>query len=138
MKYLLTHRKVSGSIKLGYDDQGRVNSFAFDCELSEELWEWFTDNFPFFEKELKANLYCNFTITPVPEDITFDAFWEAYNYKVGNKTRAQKLYKMLNDTERTRVMASIKKYNSYMVQHPAQERCYPETYLNQRRWESSF
>lgn len=138
MKYILTHRKIKGSILMEYDDKGRAMSFQFDCEVSNELWEFMMDNFPATEVSLKDPLFKNFKVSPMPADISFDAFWNTYGYKVGNKPRTEKLYKLLSDMERTHVMVSIKGYNSYLSAHPTQEKCYPETYLNQRRWENSF
>lgn len=121
-----------------FDEMGRVLSFSFDCEVSQELWEFMMNNFPATEVSLKDQLYKNFKISPLPEDISFDAFWITYGYKVGNKSRAEKLYKLLNDQERTQVMISIKSYNNYLASHPNQDKCYPETYLSQRRWENSY
>jgi len=57
---------------------------------------------------------------------------------VGNKTRAEKLYNVLSDPERARVMVSIRKYKAYLASHFTQEMCYAETFLNQRRWENSY
>lgn len=138
MKYILTHRKINGSIIIEYDNEKRIRSFAFDCQVSFELWEFMMNNFPATEESLQDYLFKNFKISPVPEDISFDAFWKGYAYKVGNKPRAEKLYKLLSDMERTQVMISIKSYNNYLASHPNQDKCYPETYLSQRRWENSY
>jgi len=75
-------------------------------------------------------------VTEVPVDLTFESFWAAYGNKVGNKTRAKKLWNLLDDDTRAAAYAGISRYNSYLAAHPAIEKCYPETYLNQRRWEN--
>lgn len=138
MKYILTHKKINGAIVCTYDDQGRIRAFEFDCDVSAELWEFMFNNFPQYQDALKHANFKNFIISVVPEDISFKAFWDQYGYKVGNKPRAEKLFNTLNDMQRTQVITSIPRYNTYLQKHPTQERCYPETYLSQQRWENEF
>lgn len=74
----------------------------------------------------------------VPADLSFAAFWNLYAYKVGNKARCEKLWKLLDSTDRIACLASLLRYKRYMLAHPNQELAYPETYLNQRRWENEY
>lgn len=80
----------------------------------------------------------NFVIQEVPQDLTFENFWQRYNYKVGKKERAKKLWQAMTDDEHAAALLSIQKYNAYLINHPTIERAYPETWLSQRRWENSF
>ncbi|MDD2962548.1 MAG: hypothetical protein PHQ65_12005 [Bacteroidales bacterium] len=80
----------------------------------------------------------NFVVQEVPQDLSFEAFWLRYNYKVGKKERAKKLWQSMTDDEHAAALLSIKKYNAYLINHPTIERAYPETWLSQRRWENSF
>lgn len=136
--YILTHKKIDGALVISYDDTGRCMEFKFDCSVEEELWNWIFDNFPAMEHHLKLKSFSNFYISEKPDKIDFKAFWDVYGYKVGNKSRAEKLFNLLSDIEKTQVISSVPRYNSYLLKHPAQEKCYAETYLNQRRWESDF
>jgi len=138
MKYILTHKKIAGAIVIQYDEQGRVRCFEFDCDASQELWEFMFNNFPQMQESLRHPSFSNFIIQAVPEDITFQAFWKAYDHKVGDKHRAEKLYNLLNDIQKTQVLTSIPRYNTFLQKHATQERCYPETYLSQSRWENEF
>ncbi len=138
MKYILTHAKIDGAIKVEYDEQGRIKMFEFDCDASGELWSFIMGNFPVMVDDLKAPGYKNFTMSEVYDDTSFDAFWKAYNYKVGNKARAEKLWKLLSEIQKMQVLIRIKQYDAYLMTHPAQEKCYPETFLHQKRWENEF
>ena len=80
----------------------------------------------------------HFVIVEVPADLSFEAFWTKYNYKVGKKERAKKLWQVMTDEEHASALFAIAKYNSYLINHPTIERAYPETWLSQRRWENSF
>ena len=80
----------------------------------------------------------NFVVQEVPQDLSFEAFWTRYNYKVGKKERAKKLWQSMTDDEHAAALLSIQKYNAYLINHPTLERAYPETWLSQRRWENTF
>jgi len=138
MKFILTHKKITGSIVIEYDAQGRIHSFEFDCEAGQDLWQFMMDNFPLQVEVLRNTAYKNFKINEVPGDITFDGFWKAYDHKVGNKARAKRLFELLNPVERTVAICTIKHYNAFLLSHPNQDKCYPETYLSQRRFENNF
>jgi hypothetical protein len=93
--------------------------------IQEALTEW--------EKIIK-----NCHIEAIQDDTTFPGFWNAYNYKVGNKKRAEKLWTLLNEQEKLLALSSIRKYDRYLAQRPKMEKAYPETWLAQRRWENEF
>ena len=68
---------------------------------------------------------------------TFERFWNAYGYKVGNKARVQKKWEKLQEGERVLAMASIARYRRF-AEGKKIELVYPETYIDQRRWENEF
>lgn len=80
----------------------------------------------------------NFIVQEVPQDLSFEAFWTRYAYKVGKKERAKKIWQAMTDHEHAAALLAIQKYNAYLINHPTIERAYPETWLSQRRWENSF
>lgn len=140
VKYNLeVKKKTSGLLTLSYED-GLLKKLEVNSEMTEEQLTWLKAVVPAAELEL-LNLpkqYNFITIEPVPADLTFNAFWDSYAYKVGNKERTIKLWSALNDSDRTRALAAIPRYNQWLAQKPNMERLYPMTYLSQRRWESSF
>jgi len=137
-KILLKHKKFSGSIMFQYDTQGCCVAFAFNCDVSDELWNFIFEFFPTRLEMLQNKCFANFQKIEVPPDLSFIAFWNAYNYKIGNKERAKKLYELLDDHARVLVFAAIKRYANFLANKPNMEKAYPETWLKQRRWENSF
>jgi hypothetical protein len=77
-------------------------------------------------------------IQAVPKDLSFETFWKEYNYKVGNKARSIKLWNQLSENDRAKCLLSIPRYDQFLAMRLRQEKAYPETYLNQRRFENQF
>jgi len=138
MKYLLKHSRYEGSIIFKYDNEGRCIYFEFDCTITNDLWDFVFNNFPMRIESLQHKAFANFQKIEVPQDLSFDAFWNAYNYKMGKKERAKRLYELLDDHTRAIVFGAIKKYSNYLSSRPNMEKLYPETFLNQKRYENSF
>lgn len=65
-------------------------------------------------------------------NISFVEFWNAYDKKVGDKTKLERKWNSLSDSERLAVMEHIPKYIA--SQPDKQFRKNPETYLNQKSW----
>jgi len=138
MKVLIKHKKIIGSIMFTYNEYNRCVAFAFDCDITNELWDFIFDHFPARYEMLQHKCFVNFQKIEVPTDLSFTAFWNAYNYKIGNKERAKKLFELLDNLTRMIVFDSIKKYDIFLSSKRNMEKLYPETFLNQRRWENSF
>jgi hypothetical protein len=77
-------------------------------------------------------------IEPVADDLSFEAFWDKYGYKIGHIKRARKLWDAMTDVEKAKCLASIPRYKAYCASHPHIQVLYPETYLSQRRWENEY
>lgn len=73
-------------------------------------------------------------ITPIKEDLSFDRFWIEYDNKVGNKKRAEKLWTELSEQNKLLALKYIKRYDSLLKIQNGIAKLYPETYLNQKRW----
>lgn len=70
-------------------------------------------------------------------DTSFANFWDTYAYKVGNKARVQKKWNLLPEKERILAIGAIARYRRF-AEGKRIERVYPETYIDQRRWENEF
>jgi hypothetical protein len=92
---------------------------------------------PLNEEALKLLAKGKNNIYPVAQDLSFEAFWKKYNYKVGKKTRAEVLWKCMPDELKQLAMAGVDAYNKWLMGRSV-EKAYPETYLAQRRWENEF
>lgn len=60
-----------------------------------------------------------------------------YGYKVGNKPRVQKKWNALPEGERILALGAIPKYKRF-AEGKHIDLVYPETYIDQRRWENEF
>jgi len=136
--YLIT--TDHGSITLCYNDDGVLYELKADPGYGRDrLINLFThvpllishiDQMRHFaEKQLKGK------VAEIPEDLSFARFWDAYDNKVGNKKRVEKKWNALDDKEKAKALAYIKAYNNFLNQNPGVSKCYPETYINQQRWD---
>lgn len=143
-KYTITFNGKHSQIHITaeYGENGVLRGLRFEEEgLSAEAVSFCYMRVPFLEEELPlagAQKSTHIHVLPVPKDLSFNTFWEAYGYKIGDKTRAMKLWVALGDADRVMCLRSISKYNQYLKQKPSMERMYPETYLKQERFRNEF
>lgn len=71
------------------------------------------------------------------QDLSFRKFWFAYGYKVGNKARVEKKWNNLKDEDRLLALQGVERQRRHSQTHKT-DMPYPETYLDQRRWENEF
>lgn len=64
--------------------------------------------------------------------LCFDDFWNLYDKKIGDKTKIEKKYKLISDTDRILIKEHLPKYIESQPQK--QYRKNPETYLNNKSW----
>lgn len=139
MKYLVTSPKMAGSMVMEYDDAGTIRKWHNNAEMTDEQLGFLISNFPVTQRFLESmGTKGIFKLKEVPADLSFAAFWEAYAYKVGDKKRAEKLWKLLSEEEKAAALLSIPKYLYFLSTHPAIERAHAITWLNQRRWENEY
>lgn len=140
MRYLLTSPKLTGRIIIEYDDETRcVTRFEFDMPVTLKQARWFFQRFPYHTDGLAhPDIKFAFVVKEAPASLSFNDFWNAYAYKVGNKSRAEKLWNILSEPERAAALLAIRKYDGYLAGRPKMEKAYPETWLNQRRWENHY
>lgn len=65
-------------------------------------------------------------------NISFDVFWNLYDKKVGNKSKCEKMWNKLKDDERQKSIDTLPAWKIHIKDKQFQP--FPETYLNQRRW----
>lgn len=70
-------------------------------------------------------------------DVSFERFWSLYGKKVGNKAGVEKKWGKLSWDERVMAIGCIGRMRRYYDQKGI-DLPYPETYINQRRWENEF
>lgn len=133
-KYLITHKKTKATLLFTFDENSVLKAFKSEIKSSSRTAEFYKSVFPFEEKGLeyfKTNK--EFEIELVEQDLSFDAFWNTFNNKVGNKKRANKLWVSLTDVDKAKALSYIKRYDNILKQSNVQK-LYPETYLSQERY----
>ncbi len=138
--YIVTLNSGEYRCAFKYNNQGSMIGMSLDAKMPAAALELIYPKLPLAEANLKqfAQAFKNTTVSECIADTSFKAFWDKFGNKVGNKIRADKLYKLLSDEEKLQVMSSIKKYHNWLVQNPNVQQLYPETYLAQRRWENQY
>jgi hypothetical protein len=122
-----------------YDLNGNLKTFEIaEGELNAKQMKWLfaESNFPACESIMKTiwmkdNKYKKvFEIELSTADLSFDAFWNAYDYKV-DKWQAEKAFEKLKEADIIKLFISIPEYKKFITRKniPAK---YPGTYINQR------
>ena len=135
-KYVLTSPEFEGELIFGYNTEGVLVFYENKAELKTEHLVWLSGHFPHVSDHL-PRIVRKGKITEIT-DLSFERFWNEYGFKVGNKKRAEKLWVALQESERIAVFEHLPKYNYYLKTHQGLMKAYPETFLNQRRWENEF
>lgn len=120
------------NVLIDFDNKSALNLKQIEC---------FEKDFPFTLERLEKliKLY-SFKVKEV-SDYSFDAFWNLYNYKKGNKDRAEKLWNELPKEERSECLDAVSIYNvslDYDEEKRRNEKQLPETYLNQKNYKDKF
>lgn len=142
MEYLIEIGEAKKQIILGYDDAGTLchwrQSELTPLEESQVIWllKWLENRVKL--GELLASENEKIRITPIEEDLSFERFWNMYNYKVGNIKQTRKLWDALSKEERAKALVGVRKYNRWIAEKNNMEKPYGSTFLNQRRWEGDY
>lgn len=139
--YLLRSKAMEGEgVQFGYDANGVLVFFDASDSVSEQQILWLHDNMPLshddlpeFKKKIESS---GASLDLVPPDLSFERFWDDYNYKHGKKQKVKKTWEGMTEGARIAALLYIKKYNYWLSQHPNVERQYPSTYLSYKPWEN--
>jgi hypothetical protein len=115
-----------------YDDEGVLINFENHATLSTKQLLFLKENFPFAWQDLSR---LNGKHAKIEEhvDITFENFWETYNYKRG-KIKAKEVWNKLSDDAKFKAISYIHKYK-YEMKLKGYDMLYPERYLSRRRFD---
>lgn len=134
-KYIIEFRSTKATAVLDYNDEGWLVKYELDPGAFGEIQHSsFAGKFPsslFLLEKWKEIKTVN--VKEVPPDLSFPAFWKAYDMKVGNKPRCERLWQALKEPERVKAIKYIEQYNSWLIQSNINKKM-PETYLNQKPW----
>lgn len=145
MEQLTTYRvkhKLNGLVFLfKYDLMGNLKLFEIvEGVLNNEQQEWlYSFRFPASEVVIKtwqtAKAFKNhFDVEKSPADISFNALWNLYDYKV-SRMDAEKQFKKLKPAEVIKCFVEIPFYLEHLKKNPGIGKLHLSTYINKRRFE---
>lgn len=138
MKFKVTHKNVTGHLLFEYNSKGVLTAFENHSSLNDIQVNALTQFFPMTARTFEVFVTkSNSNKLLIPEDLSFEKFWNLYAYKVGKLPRVRKLWSELSDIDKADVLMSIPRYNAWLRGRSI-ERVYPETYLNQERWKNQY
>jgi len=135
-RFIYTSANLDGSFHFAFTDAGFLAEFDLAAELSDQHHAFLLKRLPMTVEELPAftqGLQGKLREVHVADSLTFSHFWDTYAYKVGNKARAERLWNKMSKTQRVKALDWISAYDSERTKTSA-AKLYPETYLNQQRW----
>ncbi len=139
-KYSLTSTVFAGQVIMGYI-LGQLHYFdSTGASLDDKQYFYLIDNMPIKEEDIHALVKKSKTVSIklLPTDLSFDRFWAEYNYKIGNKKRAKKLWSDLKESDKIKAFEAMPKYKQFLMLKNGIEKLYPETFLFQRRFENQY
>lgn len=77
----------------------------------------------------------SYRVQELKEVLNFKTFWNTFDYKYGNKQRAETLWKLLSEVQKAKAIAYIPTYKAMLI-NSNKDHLYPETYLKQKRFEN--
>ena len=115
---------------------GKLRGMEFNPEAEPKFIRQIGEFAPFNKELLFGNkVFEGCIIKDLSDtDTSFAAFWNEYAIRIGNKKRVQSKWEALPLEDKLLALAHIRRYRIYSEKRGI-EMCYPETYLNQRRWE---
>ena len=130
-------QKANCNLQFKYGNNGRLLAIEFvldDLNIDEQLRLQIVANAPSSVGTLKqlAQKH-NWKLIEVLEDITFESFWNKYNYKVGKLNKTKEYWNKLSDADKTLAFKYIDKYNNHLKLSNV-SKAYPTSYLNGQYW----
>jgi hypothetical protein len=137
-QFIITSNRFTGELIFKYDLNDVLCGFDNNAHLSESQFLSTMRNLPLNLKQLQDwGSSPGVTLSEIPLDLSFMAFWSKYAYKVGDKKRCEKLWDKLDDAKKTKAMISIQKYKKFCYDQNIP--CvYPERYISQERFLNEF
>jgi hypothetical protein len=137
ISYTVTSSQFEGCLSFTYEN-GWLAAYRCDAELSGSQLQYLHERFPLQEGMLHQlrNGSRTLRIETAEEDLSFGRFWELYGYKVARK-KAEALWERLSEADRKLALGAIRRYDRWLS-HKGLAKCYPETYLRNRRWEDNL
>lgn len=135
-KYLIEFTRFAAKVVVEYNETGWLIEMQLEPGTFTEVESKFLyDHFPVYQTWIERyRKFTNVRVTQLFENLDFPTFWNTYAYKIGNKSRAERLWQTLKPPEQAKAMSFIVQYNQQLLLQKGVAKLYPETYLQQQRW----
>ena len=131
-EYLFTSASFIGYMKFGYDELGILIKFENSAIINDKQLLFMRERFPFVIDQLEHIKGKTGKLTEC-SDISFEAFWNLYDYKKG-KEQAWAQWKKLSHDAHVKAITRIKAYR-YDCKSHNRDMVYAERYLRHRRFD---
>lgn len=139
-KFLVQGPKYSAII--AYSDQGMLQNLDMSgvdrADAVAYFLAWVPKTIEFLEAYVNDTSRKLMKVTEIAPDLSFQAFWDAFDYKMGNRSRVEAAWAKMSTEDKNACMLSLKRYKTWKKLNPNIAHMYGETYLNQRRWENEY
>lgn len=139
-KYVVTSTEFMGELCFKYDLKGDLTGFEIVAALTDIQRKWYFDNLPYKEGILTdgwVKRSRTIKIMEVPEDLSFETFYNLYKYKVGDKKKCIKLWAALKDEVKVLVLRSIPAYLKWL-ERTGTAQVYPERFLSKEYYINEY
>lgn len=134
--FLITHKKSEKEMLFKYSLKGVLIEFKLNFFPVQNFYEILQPPFPFSLKGIELfKASKSYKVQELKKDLSFKTFWDTFAYKHGNKSRAERLWKLLTDVQKAKAIAYIPTYKAMLI-NSTKDHLYPETYLKQKRFEN--
>lgn len=137
--FVVTSSKFQGDLVFVYDGLGNLRQFKDLTNMNEVQQKYLRDHFPFTSFLLPelAGDSRTLRVEEVKKDLSFRAFWNQYDHKVGDRKRAERLWNQLREADRLKALQAIPRYRAYL-DRTRTKIAHPETWLAQERWKNEL
>lgn len=142
-KFIIDFINHNASALFEYDDDGHLLSYQLSPgTFSEDHFKFLIDKFPksfalmqkwIEAKQVNPTGYQGVKIREVQPDLSFGAFYTAYNFRSGKRSRAEAVWEKMDDINRAKAIAYIPKYENNLLK-TGWNKMMAETYLNRQEW----
>ena len=119
-----------------YNEQGFLIKYELTPgQFKDEHFKFLVKYFPTHLSKVKGWMknFKNVEIRELEEDLSFDAFYDKYAYKISKRSVAEKIWKKMPDIEKAKAIKFIDVYDTNIRKSGINKK-YPETYLNSEMW----
>jgi len=138
-RFLITSSAFTGEADILYDGDGRlVKLDLIATNMPAAIVNIFKEKVPGQIERLEtAFTPGSVTIVETSYEVTFEMFWNKYDYKV-NKKRCEPLWSKLSKASQVEAYIGVDAYNKFLKGTGWRKKADPEKYLRDHYWENEW